>query len=210
LPWASAFRGLASAPGLFAGQILACAGIAVINVLLPGLVKRDFPRRVAVMTGLVSMGLCAGGAAAAGSTVPLASRLGSWGWAVAIWAIPALIAAGVWAVQMPPRTEAGYVPAASWRLWRSWRAWQVTFFMGLQSALGYIAFGWLAPILSDRGLSAVDAGLVLSFSVLVQTAVSPFVPVAATRGRDQRLAAASGGSVYLNSVSAWISGTSAG
>jgi CP family cyanate transporter-like MFS transporter len=190
IPLGVGIRGLASAPSLFAGQILACAGIAVINVLLPGLVRRDFPRRVALMTGLVSMGLCAGGAAAAGSTVPLANRFGSWAWALAVWAIPALIAAGVWAVQMPPRTEAGYVPAVSWRIWRSWRAWQVTFFMGLQSALGYIVFGWLAPILGDRGMSPVDAGLVLSFSVLVQTAVSPFVPVAATRGRDQRLAAA--------------------
>jgi CP family cyanate transporter-like MFS transporter len=183
-------RGLANAPSLFAGQILACFGIAVINVLLPGLVKRDFPRRIALMMGLVSMGLCAGGAAAAGSTVPLAIRFGSWAWALAIWAIPALIAAGLWAAQMPARTDIGYAPGTSWRLLRSWRAWQVTFFMGLQSALGYIVFGWLAPILGDRGMSPVDAGLVLSFSVLVQTAISPFVPVAATRGRDQRVAAA--------------------
>jgi CP family cyanate transporter-like MFS transporter len=33
-------RGLANVPSLFAGQILACAGSAVINVLLPGLVRR--------------------------------------------------------------------------------------------------------------------------------------------------------------------------
>jgi Major Facilitator Superfamily len=50
-----AMRGWPTAPSLYAGQILACAGIAVINVLLLGLVKRDFPRRVGLMTGLVSM-----------------------------------------------------------------------------------------------------------------------------------------------------------
>ena len=40
-----ALRGLAGAPALYAGQILATLGIGVINVLLPGLVKRDFADR---------------------------------------------------------------------------------------------------------------------------------------------------------------------
>ena len=51
----SALRGLGGSPALFAGQILAMAGIGVINVLLPGLVKRDFPDRVALMTGRYPM-----------------------------------------------------------------------------------------------------------------------------------------------------------
>ncbi|MGO7374270.1 cyanate transporter, partial [Rhizobium ruizarguesonis] len=44
-------RGLASVPLLFIGTALACAGIAVGNVLRPGLVKRDFAGRAARMTG---------------------------------------------------------------------------------------------------------------------------------------------------------------
>jgi CP family cyanate transporter-like MFS transporter len=54
----TAARGSATAGGLFSGQILACLGIAVVNVLLPGLVKRDFPRRVAFITGIYVMALC--------------------------------------------------------------------------------------------------------------------------------------------------------
>src|SRR6185437_13453622 len=72
-------RGTTGLSGLFAGQVAATAGIGVINVLLPGLVKRDFPRRVALMTGLYTMAFCAGAAAAAGATVPLALLLGGWG-----------------------------------------------------------------------------------------------------------------------------------
>ena len=41
-----ALRILHDAPALFIGQTLAAIGIGVTNVLLPGLVKRDFPRRI--------------------------------------------------------------------------------------------------------------------------------------------------------------------
>jgi CP family cyanate transporter-like MFS transporter len=60
--------------------------------------------------------------------------------------------------------------------------------MGLQSALAYLVFGWLAPILRDRGMSAVDAGLVLSVSVVAQAAASLVAPALATRGPSQSLA----------------------
>src|SRR5690606_16726957 len=54
---------------LFAGTTIAGAGIAMGNVLLPSVVKRDFPDRVAAMTGLFTMSLCGGAAAGAAFTV---------------------------------------------------------------------------------------------------------------------------------------------
>jgi CP family cyanate transporter-like MFS transporter len=71
-------RGLATLPSLLIGSVLAGGSIAVVNVLLPGLVKRDFPERAALMTGLFTMALCAGAAVAAAATVPVEMRLGSW------------------------------------------------------------------------------------------------------------------------------------
>ena len=44
-------------------------------------------------------------------------------------------------------------------MWRDPLAWKVTLFMGLQSALAYCVFGWLAPILRERGLDGITAGL---------------------------------------------------
>lgn len=184
-------RGLGGAPALFAGQTLACAGIAVINVLLPGLVKRDFPRHAAIMTGLYVMALCIGAAMAAGGTVPLEHRFGAWPAALAFWAAPAALAAAVWTVQLP-RAVSGQAHRG-WRvrgLWSDALAWQVTLFMGLQSAFAYIVFGWLAPILRDRGLDSVQAGLVVSVSVLAQAVASLVAPSLATIGRDQRAASA--------------------
>jgi MFS transporter, CP family, cyanate transporter len=65
---------------LFFGACLSAAGIGLAGVLLPGLVKRDFPGRVGVMTGFYTSVLCLGAAAGAGLTGAAAgcsrSRLG--------------------------------------------------------------------------------------------------------------------------------------
>lgn len=185
----AALRGVPDRVALFGGQVLACVAIGLVNVLLPGLVKRDFPGHVARMTGLYTMAFCLGAAGAAGATVPLASALGSWSLALAVWALPAVLAAAVWAPLLPPAEE-GARPArrAARALWTDPLAWQVTLFMGLQSALAYIVFGWLPALLRDRGLTAAAAGLVLSVSVVAQAAGALAAPALAVRGRDQRLA----------------------
>jgi len=72
----TAMRGLSSIPLLFLGTALAGACIAVGNVLLPGLVKRDFPDKAALMTGLYTMTMCAGAAGASGLTLPIEHALG--------------------------------------------------------------------------------------------------------------------------------------
>jgi CP family cyanate transporter-like MFS transporter len=183
----TALRALAGAPALFAGQILASAGIGLINVLLPGLVKRDFPGHVPVLTGLYTMAFCAGAAIAAGTTVPLARGLGGWRPALGFWALPVALAVAIWTSRGPPDRRAGAAPRVRVRgLWRDPLAWQVTLFMGLQSALAYVVFGWLPPILRDRGMSAVDAGLALSVSVVAQAVASLVAPSLATRGQEQR------------------------
>jgi CP family cyanate transporter-like MFS transporter len=181
-------RGLGWVPVLFFGTILSGAAIAVGNVLLPGVVKRDFPDKAAMMTGLYTMALCAGAAAAAGLTVPVEKALGDWRPALAVWALPALLVACVWAPQTL-RSDSGrsHQKHRVEGLWRDPLAWQVTFFMGLQSAFAYIVFGWLAPILRERGLDAATAGLVVSTSVMVQVAACLVVPSIAVRCRDQRL-----------------------
>src|SRR5690606_1883327 len=72
-------------------------------------------------------------------------------------------------------------------LWRDFLAWQVTFFMGLQSALAYCVMGWMAPILRARGMEAADAGVVVSVSIMAQVVTCLLVPAMAVRCRDQRL-----------------------
>lgn len=184
----TALRGLPSGFALLFGSMAAGAAIAVGNVLLPGLVKRDFPDRTALMTGFFTMALCGGAAAAAGATVPIERLVGSWNLALAAWALPAGAVALLWLAQKPPPLAAcRHARPVVRGLWRDPLAWQVTIFMGLQSALAYCVFGWLAPILRERGLDPVTAGLVVSTSVLVQTVSCLAAPAIALRFRDQRL-----------------------
>ncbi|MGB3876226.1 MAG: MFS transporter [Shinella zoogloeoides] len=185
----TALRGLSSIPLLFLGTALAGGCIAVGNVLLPGLVKRDFPDRAALMTGCYTMALCAGAASAAGLTLPVEHALGgSLDGALAIWALPALLVALLWLPQvLASRRQVKRTGFRVEGLWRDRLAWHVTLFMGLQSALAYCVFGWLVPILRERGLDGVTAGAIVSVSVMVQAASCLVAPHLAVRGKDQRL-----------------------
>lgn len=175
--------------GVFAGSILAGASIGVIGVLLPGIVKRDFARHAGTMTGVYTMALCLGAAMAAGATVPLSQHFGgSWAMGLGFWVVPALVAALFWLPQVGHKHGAHHVAFRVRGLLRDRLAWQVTLYMGLQSSLAYIVFGWLPSILIGRGLTPTQAGLVLSGSVIVQLASSLAAPWLATRGKDQRLA----------------------
>lgn len=175
--------------GLFAGSIMAGASIGIIGVLLPGIVKRDFAKQAGTMTGVYTMALCLGAAVAAGSTVPLSQHFDdSWAIGLGFWIVPALLAAVFW---WPQTRQSHGQHQAAYRvrgLRRDRLAWQVTVYMGLQSSLAYIVFGWLPSILIGRGLTPTEAGLLLSGSIMVQLLSSLATPWLATRGKDQRLA----------------------
>lgn len=181
-------RSLFPVAGLFLGSLVAGASIGIIGVLLPGIVKRDFPHIAGIMTGVYTMALCLGAALAAGASVPLAELFGdAWQPALAAWALPAVLAALVW---LPQTRQAQHAHRQAFQvrgLWRDPLAWQVTLYMGLQSSLAYIVFGWLPSILIDRGLSPTAAGLMMSGSVMVQLLSALGAPWLGTRGRDQRL-----------------------
>lgn len=184
-----ALRSTLGSVGIFAGSLIAGASIGVIGVLLPGIVKRDFPAHAGSLMGVYTMALCLGAALAAGATVPLSHHFADdWRLGLGVWLIPALVAALIWL----PQARQGHGPHhVAFRVRGSWRdplAWQVTLYMGLQSSLAYIVFGWLPSILIGRGLSPTEAGLVLSGSVIVQLVSALTAPMLATRGRDQRLA----------------------
>lgn len=181
-----ALRAVPDSASLFAGTLIGGASIGIIGVLLPGIVKREFPQHADIMTGVYTMALCFGAALAAGATVPLAQVSGHWSLALGFWALPAMLAAVAW----QPQLRRAHVHAAPGRshasLWHDPLAWQVTLYMGLQSALAYCVFGWLAVILQDRGISAVNSGLTVSVSVMVQLVSALAAPWLARRHRDQR------------------------
>ncbi|WP_083446505.1 CynX/NimT family MFS transporter [Priestia koreensis] len=191
-------RSLSGTLTLFVGTVMLGLAIAIGNVLLPSIIKKEFPHKIGLMTGVysVAMNLCA--AVASGLSVPLASNLG-WGWigALGYWVVISFVSILVWMPQMRKRVKPQIVKKSvksEGNLLRSGLAWQVTFFMGLQSLIFYTIVAWLPEILIEQGLSSSAAGWTLS---LLQFAVLPvtfLIPVFAGKMKSQSgLAAASGG-----------------
>jgi len=179
--------GLGYLPALLAGTAACGAAIALCNVLLPGLVKRDFPHRLGLMGGLYTTAICASAALGAGFTYPVFAVSGDWTTALWFWALPAAVVLFLFlplAVrQRHPRHQA---VADGVNVWRSAVAWQVTIFMVLQAMMSFSVFAWLAPILRERGVDGGTAGLIVSASIVLQMLGSLFAPALAARFRDQR------------------------
>jgi CP family cyanate transporter-like MFS transporter len=174
---------------LFLGTALLGAAIAISNVLLPSLIKRDFPRQVGLLTGVYSTLIGVGGALGDGVSIPLAqsANLG-WRGSLAFWALPAALTALIWLPLLRSHTRSNDTQAnTSVRgLWRSALAWQVTFFMGLQSLGFYIVIAWFPVIFHNDGLNAADAGWMLSLLQFAGVLSSFLTPVLAGRMRSQR------------------------
>ncbi|MGP4017887.1 CynX/NimT family MFS transporter [Saccharopolyspora sp. 5N708] len=183
----NSLRALGSAWTLLAGTVVVGAGIAVANVALPGLIKRDFPHNVPVITAVYTMCLTLGGAIAASVVVPIGNALASaWQAPLGLLAIPVLLALVVSVFALRRSFGAPPLPSRPGQLWRNALAWQVTVFMGLQSAMAYVVFGWLPTMLQSRGMSPELAGLALGVQAAVQAVGSMTVPLLCRRFRDQR------------------------
>ena len=195
---------------LFAGTALAGAAIAVGNVLVPVVVRRDFAARTGTAMALYTTSLIGFAALAAGVTVPAADALGG-GWrpGLAVWAAPAALAVLAWSPSLArlgpgrPRSRGARgqsradeegragpgasAPAATVRRLLGDRlAWQVTLFFALQSGGFYATLAWLPSIFRSHGAGDTEAGLLLSLTMVVGIATALTIPGAAGRLRDQR------------------------
>ena len=170
------------APGLvplFAGTVVAGAAIAVGNVLVPVVVRRDHPGRVALMTGLYSATMGTAAALASGVSLPVAHATGSWRWSLGIWALPAAVAAILWARRKSLPADPSAAGGGS--VLRNRTAWRLTAIMGLQSFHFYVLVAWLPSIATAAGASPAAGGWYLFAYQLVGMAAGFTVPVALAR-----------------------------
>lgn len=176
---------------LFAGTIIAGAGIAFGNVILPGIVKKQFPTKTGLVTGIYSGMLGTGAALSSGLSVPLSQNLGlSWRWALGFWAIFSFIALLIWMPQLKRNFQVvarRSLGSSLKQLSKSGLAWNVAFFMGFQSFTFYIIIAWLPEILQDRGIGAVEAGWLLSLCQGVGVLGTFFIPSWAERLENQKI-----------------------
>ena len=184
---------------LFAGAALAGAGIAIANVLLAGLIKRDFPEHTGLMMSMLSVMLIGGATLAAGLTVPIGDALhAGWRPALGIWGILAAVALVVWlpvAVRGHTPPPAGTGQAGG--VWRSRLSWWLAAYMAAQSLIFYGLTAWLSTLLQDHGISDTTSGLMLSVFNFLGIGSALVTPILANRRATQRGLVLGVGGMYV-------------
>lgn len=168
-----------SSVGLWAGTALIGIALAIGNVLMPALIKREFTARLALVMGVYTALMSGMGSVGAGMVVPLAQlelEGDALGWRFALlctgFLIPFALIIWIIAHRKPARTgdatlspeaaalhvQPPAVGSAGRRIWGDRLAWLVALYMGLQSAIFYMLSTWLAPHEVSIGYSDLEAG----------------------------------------------------
>ncbi|RZS94919.1 CynX/NimT family MFS transporter [Cecembia calidifontis] len=184
----SVIRVLGDADMLFIGTGLTGIGIVICNVLLIPLIKNRMPGKIGWVTASFTTGMTLFAAIASGISAPMAIDLElGWRGSLLAWVGLLLIGILIWTPQLKwkenPKTEAGDMPNIN--VWKSRLAWDISMFIGVQSLLFFTIVAWLPDMMMDRGLSAVEAGILLSLMQIVGLSGSFLSPIIATRYKDQ-------------------------
>ncbi|WDZ95576.1 MFS transporter [Herbaspirillum sp. WKF16] len=184
-----ALRSTGSAAALLIGTCIIGGGIAGGNVLLPSLLKRDFPNDLTRLTAIYGLTMNTASALGSVCAVPLADALG-WPWALAAFIVLPAVAMLAWLPQLARHTLPAPAPAGSVPVWRSALAWQVTLFLGTNSFVYYVVTAWLPSILVANGQSAAQAGNLHGLLQFSSAIAGLFLVPLVKRMQDQRLIAA--------------------
>lgn len=185
---------------LFIGTALIGITIGICNVLVPGVIKRDFPLKVGLLTGIYTSSMNLWGAISSGITPFLADQ--AWGWrgSLGVWVILAASASMLWisvvwgrkntddATLVNFNTKTNVKPdtkAKFQSMWKSALSWQITLFMGLQSLMFYVGIAWLPQIFYEKGISYQTSGLYLFYMQIACMLGSFSMPIIGGRFRSQ-------------------------
>ena len=171
--------------GLIATAALGGLGIALVQALLPAFIKRHFPARAGQLMGFYTTGIMGGAAIAAASASPLAQSLG-WQALLALWALPAAVAALLWRRAAASRVDVASGAGASLPV-GSPRAWLLMVFFGIGTGAYTLVLAWLPPFYTELGWSAADSGLLLGGLTLVEVLAGLVISSIIHRFPDRRI-----------------------
>lgn len=177
---------LPSATPLLISALLAGAGIASVQALLPGLIKARFSHDAGRLIGFYSCAIMGGAAFGAALTPWLAQWLG-WSWALATWALPAIVACLLWKRAAPADEPTTSGSAAPLNPWRSPRAWLLMAFFGVGTAGYTLVLAWLPPYYTSLGWSAESSGLLLAALTLCEVTAGLLASSLLARCPDRRV-----------------------
>ncbi len=178
-----------SVPVFLVLTVLALAGMAVGNVLVPAWIKAH-GHAVVLMT-VYGTGLVVGGTIGSLATAPVTEATGSWQTGLGMWGLLLAVSLPLWAWlalrerRSPTEHEVGD-EAPTGRVAHSPTAIALTVLFGVQSMHAYVQFGWLPQIYRDAGLSASHAGALQALLSSMGIIGALAMPTVIARGRGLR------------------------
>ncbi|WP_162530004.1 MFS transporter [Stappia sp. BW2] len=174
---------------LYVGTVLIGAGISLLGILTPVLIKRDFSDKVGMMMGLFAMMLGLGAAASTAAVIPVTQALGGqWEMGLAVWMLPLLPTALIAVALLSMGDNRSRSTAQEkFRIMHDPLSWQIMGFFALFASLAYAVMSWGPSMLMARGLDPETSGFIMSIYFLAQMPSGLLVPIIAGKMRDQRL-----------------------
>ncbi|WP_176511946.1 CynX/NimT family MFS transporter [Pseudomonas faucium] len=177
---------LDSAWALLASAVLAGLGVAVVQGMMPGLVNRWFPSRLAAAMGLYSAALMSGGGLAAVLGPHISGHFGHWQAGLGLWAVPALLAILAWAVLRPPHVAPKLAGAGGGHWFGTRRAWLLAVYFGLING-GYTSMvAWLPAYHLEHGGTAQGGGDLVGLMTIFQVTGALGLPLLLRGFADRR------------------------
>jgi CP family cyanate transporter-like MFS transporter len=185
----------AFAPGfavLLGGSVVAFAGTGIGNVLLPSIVRRYFPDRVALLTAVYACIVGVSTAVPAALAAPLAEQRG-WRFSLGIWSVTSGVALVPWLLiiarerrqRISDAVAVESPPALVMRLWRSRVALSITVLFSASAICTYANFAWLPEILGDiAGSTPTEAGVFLAVTGIISVPGALLAPLLVARLRN--------------------------
>jgi CP family cyanate transporter-like MFS transporter len=173
-----------TAPALLASAVVGGVGVAVVQALMPAIIRHRAVAQAATLMGFYSTAIM-GGAALASFAAPRIALAHGWAAATGIWALPAIIGLVIWWLGTDSMDEASSAKQVS-TVSRSRRSWLLLSFFGLGTGAYTLVLAWLPPYYTGLGWSAKDAGTLLSALTLAEVAAGIGVAMAVGRFSDRR------------------------
>lgn len=187
-------RVLGNVTMLYVGSLLIGLGICIGNVMTPPYIKKVFPNRIGLVTGVFSVTMNVFAALAAGFSI----AIGEWtllGWQGSlgiwmVWSIPALLVVGIEMFSGRNRSvqeKTAKTGQAHFNVIRSKQAWNISVFMGIQSLVYFCVIAMLPTVLIEYGMDESKAGFVLLVFQLIMAPIVFICPIIAAKMKEQKL-----------------------
>jgi len=172
--------------GMVATAAMIGLGVAVVQAVFPGVIKREFPLHVGPMMGLYSAMLMGGGALGAVTAPAVSSATGVWMTGLAWFALPAILTVLLAFLFLPVHTRQQTRPASATRLLTRPRTWLLMMCFGLMNGGYSSVVAWVAPAYQEQGWSAAASGGLLATLATSQAFSALLLPVLARKSADRR------------------------